>query len=74
LEELTLIVKTARDKEMRGFKFAASLKGIDLDSAGSEQTVADKVEEMKRREEARRAGKSDEEFEFDEFGLEIIKE
>jgi len=72
LEELHVVVKAARDREERHHRFMAAIKGINLDEGDAEViTAQEKVEEMKRRAEARRAGKSDEMFEFDELGLDI---
>lgn len=66
LDELEAIVSREREREYDRQKFAAALKGINLDEGGDAQ---EKVEEMKRRVEARRAGKSEDEADFDELGL-----
>jgi hypothetical protein len=48
IEELQAIVEAGREKEHRGYKFAASLKGIDLDEGNSEhptlQDIQDRVD------------------------------
>lgn len=71
LDELHVAVKAQRAKEERHNRFMAAIKGINLDEDGDTMTAEEKVEEMKRRAEAKRAGKSDDEFEFDELGLDI---
>lgn len=63
-------MKSIRDKEERSNRWLAAVNGIDL-SAQDSQNAQEKVEEMKRRIEARQQGKTDEEFEFNEFGLDI---
>jgi len=70
LPELEAIVTAARDKEMRHHRFMAALKGINLD----EDEGVDKVEEMKRRLEAERAGLSVEALDFIDMGIEVESE
>lgn len=55
---------------MRHNKFLAALKGINLDESSGVE-AKEKVEEMKRRIAAKQSGRTDEEFEFDELGLDI---
>jgi hypothetical protein len=74
IEELELIVSASRDREMREFRFAASLKGIDIDAQSGGPTAADRVEEMKRKAEATRNGMTEEEFDLDELGLDLESE
>ena len=74
LPELELIVSAARDKEDRANRWLAAVNGIDLSKDNKEENQVnafDLVEEKKRRLEAEKAGMSKEEFEFDEFGLDI---
>lgn len=70
LPELELVVSAARDREERNNRWLAAVNGVDL-SQTEGQNAKEKVEEMKRRREALDAGKTFEEFEFDEFGIEI---
>lgn len=49
-------------------KFAAALKGIDLDKDTKKN---DAFEEVKRRAEAKLAGVSEEELEFSDIGISI---
>lgn len=67
LPELELILKEARDKEMRNHRFLAAIQGIDLDEHLRNQNREDPVEAAKRRIAAMQTGKSKEEFDFDEF-------
>lgn len=71
LEELNAIVNAIYAREARNNKFMAALKGIDLD-AGSDSK--ERFEDVKRRAEARLQGKSEEELEMSEFGIEVITE
>lgn len=48
----------------------AAVQGINLDGEET-MTAQEKVEELKRKADARRAGKSDDEVEFGELGLDI---
>ena len=70
LEELEAILSASRDREHRQNKFMAALKGIDIDKeiGGS---AKDKVEEMKQRLAAKQAGKSEDHFEIEQFGLDV---
>lgn len=65
------IVTAAREKEKRQNKFLAALKGIDLDD---DDSAVDKVEEMKRRIEAERAGRTVDELDFIDMGLDVESE
>lgn len=65
LPELIDILKADAEREHSQRKFAAALKGIDLDE-GDEQAT---FEEVKRRAEARLAGKSEEELDFADLGI-----
>ena len=69
LEELNAIVEAVYKREKRNNKFFAALKGIDLDE-GSD--TKERFDEVKRRAEARLQGKSEEELEMSEFGIELI--
>jgi hypothetical protein len=80
LEELELIVKTARDKEHRHWKFMASLKGIDIDENSDDEpeTGEEALERLKRKAALRIAGYSEEQIdtkvnqmEIADFGLEV---
>lgn len=66
LEELELIVKTMRDKEYEARKFAAALKGIDLDK-NNPQAAQRKVEEAQRRANMRLKGMTEEDIEREEL-------
>lgn len=55
---------------MRHQRFMAALKGVNLD----EGEAVDKVEEMKRRIEAERAGKSVDALDFIDMGIDVESE
>lgn len=67
LDELYLLVDAMHRKEYRANKFAAALKGVDLDE-GQEQ---EDFERIKIRAQAELAGKNEEEFVFDMIGIEV---
>ena len=73
LEELELIVSAARDREERNNRWLAAVNGIDL-SKHDQESAQERVEAAKRRVEAMQSGKTAEEFEFDELGLDIETE
>lgn len=70
LEELHLLIDAARKAEHRQHKFAAALKGIDIDE-GRQDEGFDRV---KQKVAADLAGKSEEEYVFDLVGIEIQSE
>lgn len=74
LPELMSIVESSREKELRDRRFAAALKGINLDEQ-SGSSAKDRVEEMKRKAEAMQSNNiSEDQFEFDELGLDFEEE
>lgn len=68
LEELELVVSTAREREDRLMKFYAAFKGVDLDK---QQEKSNRFEEIERRAQARLTGKTVEDLEFEELGIEF---
>ena len=71
LPELELVVKSIHQREHRANRFAASLKGIDIDNPkssgnGGEEGTS-KFEEIKRRAQAKLQGKTEEEMEADDL-------
>lgn len=71
LPELEAIISAAREKEMRHHKFMAALKGLNLDD---DDSAKERVEEIKRRAEAKRLGTTTEALEFNEFGIDFEEE
>jgi hypothetical protein len=71
LEELTLLLDAAREREHRQNRFMAALKGIDIDK---DNDIQDRFNEVQRRAEARLTGKSAETLEWDEFGIDVDDE
>lgn len=74
LPELESILDAAREIEHNGFKFAASLKGIDLDKESNRESPEQAFARIERRAKARLAGMSEDELEFQEIGIEFIEE
>jgi hypothetical protein len=70
LDELEAILEASREKEMSERRFQAALVGVDMDSH-SAVDAQEKVEEMKRKVDAMNNGKTEDEFEFGELGLDI---
>lgn len=68
LEELEKILDASREKQHQANKFAAALKGINLDE---DNNAKDRFDEVSRRAEARLSGKSTEELEFASFGIDF---
>lgn len=69
LPELQAVLDASREREYRANKFAAALKGVDLDNNG--ENAKDKFEEVQRRVEAKLAGKSQESTELDELAFDF---
>lgn len=72
LDELQSILEASREQEYRRNKFAAALKGIDLDAQNKDSDSS--FEEIKRRAEAKLRGISEEEIEFSDIGIAVIEE
>ena len=70
LEELFALHRAIYRSEHRRNKFAAALKGVDLDDFDAEEEETP-FEKIKRQAEADLAGKTEDEFVFDMIGIEI---
>lgn len=73
LEELNAILDASREKEMRDHRFQAALAGVDLDKQ-MHGDPEDRVEEMKRKLDAMNQGMSEDEYEFNDLGLDFEEE
>ena len=69
LAELERLLESKRDQDFQNKKFAAALKGVDLDEPGDK--AAPTFEEVKRRADAKLRGVSAEALEFSEIGIGI---
>lgn len=69
LAELERLLESKRDQDFQNKKFAAALKGVDLDEPGDKE--APTFEEVKRRADAKLRGVSAEALEFSEIGIGI---
>jgi hypothetical protein len=72
LEELEALLAKAREVEHDRMRFAASLKGIDIDK-GNAESDEERFEKVKRRAQAKLAGVDEDEFEFMEIGIAVVK-
>jgi hypothetical protein len=68
LNDLEALLEKAREVEHNRQRFAASLKGINLDE-GNTESVEERFERVKRRAQAKLRGMDEEEFEFAEIGI-----
>lgn len=85
LEELNAVVKAGRDREMRNWKFQASLKGVKLDDAdtddGDRETGEEALSRIKRRAALKARGVTDEaevnrkvdQMEIYDMGLDFVE-
>lgn len=71
ISELNAILAASRKVEFGRQKFAAALKGIQLDDETSETTT---FEEVEARAKAKAAGMSLEEYEFADLGIAVETE
>jgi hypothetical protein len=69
LAELEKLLEAKRDQDFQNKKFAAALKGVDLDEPSEKD--APTFEDIKRRAEAQLRGVSPEALEFAEIGIGI---
>jgi hypothetical protein len=69
LAELEKLLEAKRDQDFQNKKFAAALKGVNLDDPADED--APTFEEVKRRADAKLRGVSTEMLEFAEIGIGI---
>lgn len=75
LKEVEVILQAARDQEYNRQKFAAALKGVNLDE---NKTTSDDdqptFEDIKRRAQAKLTGISEEQLEFADIGIAVVEE
>lgn len=70
LEELELILTKSRDAEYDRQRFAAGLKGVNLDEVAAE-SQAESFDDVRRRADAKLSGKSEAQLAFEEIGIDI---
>ena len=68
LEELEVLIRAGREKEHRMMKFYAAFKGVNLDE---DSDTKDRFDAVQRRAEAKLSGKTEEELEWEELGIDI---
>jgi hypothetical protein len=73
LPELEAILEAERERQYNQNRFAAALKGIDLD-AGAAESAEERFEAVKAKALASLSGKSEEEYTLGELGLGIEEE
>lgn len=69
LAELEKLLEAKRDQDFQNKKFAAALKGVDLDEPSDKD--APTFEDIKRRADAKNRGVSEESLAFSEIGIGI---
>lgn len=76
VEELSAILDASREAEHEKRKFAAALKGINLDEGKNKRGDGDTptFEDIKRRAEAKARGVTEEQIEFADIGIAVIEE
>ena len=67
LPELEQILASAQDIEYQNRKFAAALKGVDLDENASNA----RFDEIKAKTDAQLAGMTQDEFEYFDLGIDV---
>jgi len=73
VEELQELATAAYDMEYRKMRFAASLKGIDLDKETKQQNGSS-FDQIRLKAEAKLAGKDEETHLFNTLGISVTKE
>jgi hypothetical protein len=76
IQELEAILDASREQEYSRQKFAAALKGIDLDEGKNKRDGSDTptFEDIKRRAEAQARGVTEEQLEFADIGIAVVEE
>ncbi len=76
IQEVEVLLDASREQEYQKQKFAAALKGIDLDEqsgkSGSDDTPS--FEDIKRRAEAKARGVSEDQLAFADIGIAMFEE
>lgn len=73
LEELKAIIGASREREHRQNKFAAALKGIDLDE-GEKEAIKERFDAVQRRVRAKLTGANEKALELDEIAFDFEEE
>ncbi|QIN94027.1 hypothetical protein PP459_gp207 [Streptomyces phage Wakanda] len=74
VDELNHILDAAREQEYERKKFAAALKGIDLDEDKRSNGDTPSFDDIKRRAEAKARGMTEEQIEFADIGIAVVEE
>ena len=69
LAELELILESSREEKRQQNRFLAALQGVDLDK--EQHGDLPTFDDIKRRAQGKMTGKSEEEIDFAEVGIEI---
>ena len=70
IDELRVILDAAREREHRNQRFMAAIQGIDIDK-DKKDAAKERFEAVEQRVQARLQGKTKEELEYDELGLDV---
>jgi hypothetical protein len=76
IQEIEVLLDASRAQEYERQKFAAALKGIDLDDKSGKSGTDDtpSFEDIKRRAEAKARGISEDQLAFADIGIAVIEE
>lgn len=76
IQEVEVLLDASRAQQYENHKFAAALKGIDLDeqSGKSGNDDAPTFEDIKRRAEAKARGVSEDQLAFADIGIAVVEE
>jgi hypothetical protein len=76
IQEVEVLLDASREQEYQKQKFAAALKGIDLDeqSGKSGSDDAPTFEDIKRRAEAKARGVTEDQLAFADIGIAVVEE
>ncbi len=72
LDELQTILEASREQEYNRQKFAAALKGVDLDENSGKSDSS--FDDVKRRAQSKLSGVSEETLEFADIGIAVFEE
>lgn len=70
LAELYRLLEASREQKHQDRKFAAALKGVDLDKEALESDTS--FEDVKKRVEARLSGMTEEQYEMTQIGISMV--
>ena len=70
IDELRVILDAAREREHRNQRFMAAIQGIDIDK-DKKDSAKEAFDRVNQKVQAQLQGKTQEELEYDELGLDV---